>query len=340
MLATIGRPVATADVGAERVRSGFHPEIQGLRRCRCPSRRVVPPLAERAVRWIRRCGRLLRHLRLSDHRASVPGGGSYRNGEPAPLLGTADQTLASGVLARSCDQRAGDGAVPAGHWSGPRLHDRSAPARSTSRTGHSRLTPWTTWRRMTFRLLRNTIGRSRSKSSSTPSGPILIVGLVAWAGRLASRRAAANRAVLIVGLGAVGVISFGVVSRRHRGQSIDGVLRHPHTRLGVRRRRAGDAGRRFEKAFGPASQRRWMARAGRDRHGRRAVRRSEPLSRMDRSSAGGRDCRRDRGWDDQVAICAGAMAVDSAHDLCRRHLLFGLSLALAADHRRPLCHRR
>lgn len=26
-----GRPVATADVGAERVRSGFHPEIQGLR---------------------------------------------------------------------------------------------------------------------------------------------------------------------------------------------------------------------------------------------------------------------------------------------------------------------
>ncbi len=334
-----GRPVATADVGAERVRSGFHPEIQGLRAV--------------AVLLV-----VLFHL--------------WPNALSGGFVGVDVFFVISGYLitAHLYREVAATGTVSLRRFWARRIR-RLLPASllvlAISGLATVLFLPATVWTQtarqiaasalyvQNWALAADSVDYMAKDDVPTLAQhywslsveeqfyafwPILIVGLVAWAGRFASRRAAANRAVLIVGLGAVGVISL--------AWSVVATADNQSTAYFATPTRVWEfvAGALVtlvvvsRKLFGPASQRRWMARAGRHRHGRLAVRRSEPLSRMDRSSAGGRDCRRDRGWDDQVAICAGAMAVDSAHDLCRRHLLFRLSLALAADHRRPLCHRR
>jgi peptidoglycan/LPS O-acetylase OafA/YrhL len=201
-----GRPVATADVGAERERSGFHPEIQGLRAV--------------AVLLV-----VLFHL--------------WPNALSGGFVGVDVFFVISGYLitAHLYREVAATGTVSLRRFWARRIR-RLLPASllvlAISGLATVLFLPATVWTQtarqiaasalyvQNWALAADSVDYMAKDDVPTLAQhywslsveeqfyafwPILIVGLVAWAGRFASRRAAANRAVLIVGLGAVGVIS-------------------------------------------------------------------------------------------------------------------------------------
>jgi peptidoglycan/LPS O-acetylase OafA/YrhL len=201
-----GRPVATADVGAERVRSGFHPEIQGLRAV--------------AVLLV-----VLFHL--------------WPNALSGGFVGVDVFFVISGYLitAHLYREVAATGTVSLRRFWARRIR-RLLPASllvlAISGLATVLFLPATVWTQtarqigasalyvQNWALAADSVDYMAKDDVPTLAQhywslsveeqfyafwPILIVGLVAWGGRFASRRAAANRAVLIVGLGAVGLIS-------------------------------------------------------------------------------------------------------------------------------------
>ncbi len=157
------RPAATADGSCLPRR---HPGTAGDRGL--PGA-AVPPVAEPA-RWrLRRCRRLLRHLRLPHHLAPV------LRGRRAPRA-TWPRSGPAGS-AGCCRPRCWCWPRPRwrpGWWrprpSGPPPPTRSSRPRCTSRTGSWPGPRSTTWPRRTPPRRCSTSGRCRSRSSSTSSG--------------------------------------------------------------------------------------------------------------------------------------------------------------------------
>ena len=204
----------------------LRPEIQALRAVAVAGRRV-PPVAEGAARRLHRRRRLLRHLRLPDHRRSCCARSSDRRGSRWRLLGAARAADPARRADRRCSsaRSATVALVPLSLW--PQWSTRCARARSTSRTGSSRPTPSTTSPPRTPPRRCSTSGRCRSRSSST------CCGRCCSARRLARAAAGARSSACWACSRALSLAYSLHLTRQPRRR----LLRHARARLGVRRRR-------------------------------------------------------------------------------------------------------
>jgi hypothetical protein len=85
----------SSDAGQRSTETRFRPDIGGLARCRGVSR---CPLSRRHAGcgwWLRRRGRVLRHLGLSDHRAALARGEHIQHRPAGPLLRSAGPPTAA-----------------------------------------------------------------------------------------------------------------------------------------------------------------------------------------------------------------------------------------------------
>ena len=71
-------------IWSKKAPRGFRPDIQGMRALAGRHGGAVPPVPAPAARRLRRRGRLLRHLRLPDHRAPAAASPRRPAGSPPP----------------------------------------------------------------------------------------------------------------------------------------------------------------------------------------------------------------------------------------------------------------
>ena len=241
----------------------------------------LPPVPVAAHRRLRRRGRLLRDLRVPDHRSPAARVPQDRQGRPARLLGTAGQAARARGGPRADRDLGGLAAAAAGDAAGGHRRPRSGRARCTTRTGSSRGTRSTTSSRTARRARCSTSGRCRWRSSSTWAGRCCSSSRRSWRSRRGGRDAKAcpraprgpaprgrgrRRLALVLGL-------------LHARQPGGRLLRDDHPDLGARPRRPARAAARGAQ---PADRPARRARLGRARPGDRVGVRAERHQRLPR----------------------------------------------------------